>query len=39
MREGRPQIVFEFVIDGARIVEIELVADPGRLGRLELSLT
>ena len=32
---GRPRVVFEFTIEGGKIVAIDLVADPERLGRME----
>jgi hypothetical protein len=35
---GRPRVVFGFTIKGRRIVEIELVADPERLGQLDLAV-
>jgi RNA polymerase sigma-70 factor (ECF subfamily) len=35
---GRPRVVFGFTITRGRIVEIELVADPEHLGRLDLVL-
>ena len=34
---GRPQVAFALTIDRGRIVEIELIADPDRLERMELS--
>ena len=33
---GRPRVVFGFTIARGRIVAIDLVADPERLGRLDL---
>jgi RNA polymerase sigma-70 factor (ECF subfamily) len=33
---GRPRVAFGFTIAGGKIVAIELVADPERLGRLDL---
>jgi RNA polymerase sigma factor (sigma-70 family) len=33
---GRPRVVFSFTIKGGKVVEIELLADPERLGRLDL---
>jgi RNA polymerase sigma-70 factor (ECF subfamily) len=33
---GRPRVVFGFTITGGKIVEIDLVADPERLRRLDL---
>jgi RNA polymerase sigma factor (sigma-70 family) len=35
---GNPKIVFGFTIARGRIVEIELFADPGRLGELDLEI-
>jgi RNA polymerase sigma factor (sigma-70 family) len=35
---GRPRVVFGFGITDGRIVEIELVADPERIGRLDLTI-
>jgi RNA polymerase sigma factor (sigma-70 family) len=35
---GRPRVVFAFTITGGKIVEIDMVADPERLGQLELTL-
>jgi RNA polymerase sigma-70 factor (ECF subfamily) len=35
---GRPRVVFDFEIVDRRIVAIELIADPARLGELELDL-
>src|SRR3954447_12673085 len=37
MREGRPVSVFSPVVRGGRIVEINILADPERLARLDLS--
>jgi RNA polymerase sigma-70 factor (ECF subfamily) len=34
---GRPRLVFGFTITGGRIVQIDMVADPERLGRLDLA--
>ena len=33
---GRPRVVFSFTIKGGKIVEIDLLADPTRLGELEV---
>lgn len=33
---GRPRVVFEFTTAGGKIVAIDLFADPGCLGRLDL---
>jgi RNA polymerase sigma factor (sigma-70 family) len=35
---GRPRVAFGFKISGGRIVETELVADPERLRRLDLTI-
>jgi RNA polymerase sigma-70 factor (ECF subfamily) len=35
---GRPRVVFSFKVAGGRVVEIELLADPVRLRRLELVI-
>jgi RNA polymerase sigma-70 factor, ECF subfamily len=35
---GRPRVVFGFTISEGEIVEIELLADPDRLDRLELAI-
>jgi hypothetical protein len=37
-RKGAPQVVFDFTIVDGRIVEIDLVADPERLGRLDIVI-
>jgi len=37
MQEGRPRMAFDFVVEGDRIVEIALIADPERLARMDLS--
>ena len=34
----RPRVVFDFLVDGDRIVGIDLLADPGVLGEMELEL-
>jgi RNA polymerase sigma-70 factor (ECF subfamily) len=34
---GAPKVVFGFTIEDGRIVEIELLADPESLGRLDLA--
>jgi RNA polymerase sigma-70 factor (ECF subfamily) len=34
----QPRVVFDFLVDGDRIVGIDLLADPGVLGELELSM-
>jgi RNA polymerase sigma factor (sigma-70 family) len=35
---GRPRVVFGFTIRGGRIVAIDILADPGRLRRLDLTV-
>jgi len=35
---GRPRVVFGFTMAGDKIVEIELVDDPGQLRRLDLAV-
>jgi RNA polymerase sigma factor (sigma-70 family) len=35
--EGRPRIVLAFAVRGGRILELEVIADPGRLAGLELA--
>jgi RNA polymerase sigma factor (sigma-70 family) len=35
---GRPRVAFSFAITAGRIVEIELLADPGRLADLDLAI-
>ena len=35
--DGRPSSVLGFTVSGGRIVEIDVLADPERLGRLDLS--
>jgi RNA polymerase sigma factor (sigma-70 family) len=35
---GRPRVVFEFTVSDGKIVQIRLVADPDRLGRLDLVI-
>ena len=37
-QKGAPQVVFDFTIVDGRIVEIDLVADPERLGRLHIVI-
>jgi len=34
---GKPRVVFVFTIEAGRIVEIELLADPEQLSRLDLA--
>lgn len=35
---GQPRVVFGMKIAGGRIVEIDLIADPEHLGRLDLEI-
>jgi len=35
---GRPRVVFGFTIADGKIVEIEMVADPERIGQLDLTV-
>jgi hypothetical protein len=35
---GRPRVVFTFTITGGKIVEIDMLADPDYLGRLDLAI-
>jgi RNA polymerase sigma-70 factor (ECF subfamily) len=35
---GRPVIFFSFTIEGGKVVEIELVADPERLGSTKVEI-
>ena len=35
---GHPRVVFDFTTENGRIVAIDLIADPARLGELELEL-
>jgi len=35
---GKPRVVFGFTIEAGRIVEIEMLADPEQLGRLDLVM-
>jgi hypothetical protein len=35
-RAGQPRVVFDFTITDGRIVAIEMLADPDRLGQLDL---
>jgi len=37
-RDGRPLSVMGFTVARGKIVEIDVLADPGRLGRLDLSV-
>ncbi|NBH07628.1 RNA polymerase subunit sigma-70, partial [Amycolatopsis sp. SID8362] len=37
-RDGRPFSVLGFTVAGGRIVEIDILADPERLGRLDLAV-
>jgi RNA polymerase sigma factor (sigma-70 family) len=38
MAEGRPMAVLSFTIAGGRIVEIDILADPDRLSRIDLAV-
>jgi hypothetical protein len=35
---GQPRVVFGFTITRGRIVEVDLVADPEGIGRLEVTV-
>jgi RNA polymerase sigma-70 factor (ECF subfamily) len=35
---GRPRVVFDFIIVNGKIVAIDLLADSGRLGQLDLAV-
>jgi RNA polymerase sigma-70 factor (ECF subfamily) len=35
---GRPRVVFDFVVEDGRVVEIELLGDPSTLARLDLTV-
>jgi RNA polymerase sigma-70 factor (ECF subfamily) len=35
---GRPRVVFAFTIARGKVVDIEMVADPDRLGRFDLTI-
>ena len=35
---GRPQMVFDFTIDDGKVVAIEMIADPDRLGDLDIAI-
>jgi RNA polymerase sigma-70 factor (ECF subfamily) len=35
-RRGRPKVVFGFTIARGRVIEIDMVADPECLGRLDV---
>ena len=35
---GRPRVVFVFTIEGEKIVQIEMLADPAHLGQIELAI-
>jgi len=35
---GRPRVVFAFTIEGEKIVQIEMLADPAHLGQIELAI-
>ena len=38
VRDGQPRVVFDFTIADGRVVAIDLLADPDRLGRLDLGI-
>jgi RNA polymerase sigma-70 factor (ECF subfamily) len=38
MQHGRPQMVFDFTIADGKVVEIDLIADPERIGELDLTV-
>jgi hypothetical protein len=35
--DGQPRVVFGFTVELGRVVEIELIADPEQLGRLDVG--
>jgi RNA polymerase sigma-70 factor (ECF subfamily) len=35
---GRPQMVFDFTVEDGKVVEIEMIADPDRLGDLDIAI-
>jgi RNA polymerase sigma-70 factor (ECF subfamily) len=35
---GVPRVVFAFTIAGGKIVQIEMIADPGQLSELDVSI-
>jgi hypothetical protein len=35
---GKARVVLHLAIEGGKIIEIRLVADPGRLERLDISI-
>jgi hypothetical protein len=35
---GRPRVVFRFTVTRGKIVEIEILAEPARLGRMDLVI-
>jgi RNA polymerase sigma factor (sigma-70 family) len=37
-KDGKPLVVFDFAIDGGRIVSIELISDADRLDRIDLTI-
>jgi RNA polymerase sigma factor (sigma-70 family) len=37
-RGGKPLVVFDFTIAGGKIVDIEMIADPARLRRLDVTI-
>jgi len=36
--EGRPRVVFAFTVARGKVVRIDMVADPVRLGQLDLEI-
>jgi RNA polymerase sigma-70 factor (ECF subfamily) len=38
MRGGQPRVVFDFTVDRGKIIEISVIADPDRIGQLNLDL-
>jgi len=38
MQHGRPQMVFDFTIANGKVVKIDLIADPERIGELDLTV-
>ncbi len=38
MQHGRPQMVFDFTIADGKVVRIDLIGDPERIGQLDLTI-
>jgi RNA polymerase sigma-70 factor, ECF subfamily len=38
VRDGRPYAVLGFTVRRGRIAEVDIVADPARLGRVDLAV-